>query len=58
MVRKMICGNINQVDNMEEGKYIIGLKDGIWKSYYPDGKLRFKGNFSQGNPDGQYNLLL
>jgi uncharacterized protein len=40
-------------DNTEEGKYIIGLKDGTWKSFYPDGKLRFKGNFSQGNPDGQ-----
>jgi uncharacterized protein len=39
-------------DNIEEGKYIMGLKDGPWKSYYPDGKLRFKGNFSQGNPDG------
>jgi antitoxin component YwqK of YwqJK toxin-antitoxin module len=40
-------------DNMEAGKYIIGLKDGLWKSYYSDGKLRFKGNFVQGNPDGQ-----
>jgi antitoxin component YwqK of YwqJK toxin-antitoxin module len=40
-------------DNMEEGKYIIGLKDGFWKSYYLEGKLRFKGNFIQGNPDGQ-----
>jgi antitoxin component YwqK of YwqJK toxin-antitoxin module len=40
-------------DNMEEGKYIIGLKDGLWKSYYSDRKLRFKGNFIQGNPDGQ-----
>jgi antitoxin component YwqK of YwqJK toxin-antitoxin module len=40
-------------DNMEEGKYIIGLKDGLWKSYYSDEKLRFKGNFVQGNPDGQ-----
>jgi antitoxin component YwqK of YwqJK toxin-antitoxin module len=40
-------------DNTEEGKYIVGLKDGVWKSFYPDGKLRFKGNFIQGNPDGQ-----
>jgi uncharacterized protein len=39
--------------NTEEGKYIIGLKDGTWKSFYPDGKLRFKGNFVQGNPDGR-----
>jgi antitoxin component YwqK of YwqJK toxin-antitoxin module len=41
-------------DNTEEGKYIIGLKDGLWKSYYSDGTLRFKGNYIQGNPDGQH----
>ena len=41
-------------DNTEEGKYIIGLKDGIWKSFFADGKLRFKGNYNQGNPDGQH----
>jgi uncharacterized protein len=41
-------------DLTEEGKYIIGLKDGQWKSYYPSGKLRFKGGFVQGNPDGQH----
>jgi antitoxin component YwqK of YwqJK toxin-antitoxin module len=23
------------------------------KSYFPDGKIRFKGNYIQGNPDGQ-----
>ncbi|MCX6332892.1 MAG: hypothetical protein NT092_01130 [Bacteroidia bacterium] len=40
-------------DNNEEGKYIIGLKDGLWKSFYSDGTLRFKGNYVQGNPDGQ-----
>jgi antitoxin component YwqK of YwqJK toxin-antitoxin module len=39
-------------DYTEEGKYIIGLKDGVWKAYYPDGKLKFKGSFIQGNPDG------
>jgi len=36
----------------EEGKYILGLKDGIWKSYYGNGKLEFKGKFVQGSPDG------
>jgi antitoxin component YwqK of YwqJK toxin-antitoxin module len=43
-------------NSTEEGKYIIGLKDGIWKSYYPDGTLKFKGNFVQGNPDGKQTL--
>jgi antitoxin component YwqK of YwqJK toxin-antitoxin module len=36
----------------EDGKYLTGLKDGLWKSYYTNGKLMFKGNFIQGNPDG------
>jgi uncharacterized protein len=48
---KVKSGNIT-----EEGKYIIGLKDGLWKSYYPDGKLRSKGSYVQGNPDGQQML--
>ena len=34
-------------DNTEEGKYIIGLRDGLWKSYYPDNKLKFKGNLDR-----------
>jgi uncharacterized protein len=41
-------------DNSEEGKYILGLRDGLWKSYYPDGKLRSKGDWVQGNPDGEH----
>ena len=40
-------------DYTEEGKYIIGLKDGVWRSYYTNRKLKFKGNFVQGNPDGK-----
>jgi antitoxin component YwqK of YwqJK toxin-antitoxin module len=39
-------------DFTEEGKFIMGLKDGVWKSYYTSGKLKFKGNYVQGNPDG------
>jgi len=38
----------------EEGNYIIGLKDGMWKAYYPNGKLLFKGSFVQDNPDGDH----
>jgi len=40
-------------DLTEQGRYIIGLKDGIWRSYYPDEKIKFKGNFIQGNPQGK-----
>ncbi|MBK7711213.1 MAG: hypothetical protein IPJ37_09885 [Bacteroidales bacterium] len=41
-------------DNTEVGKYILGLKDGLWKTYYPEEKLKSKGNFVQGNPDGSH----
>jgi uncharacterized protein len=40
----------------EEGKYITGLKDGTWKSFYGNGKIKFKGDFVQGNPDGLQNF--
>jgi antitoxin component YwqK of YwqJK toxin-antitoxin module len=39
-------------DFTEEGKFIIGLKDGVWRSYYTNGKLKYKGSFVQGNPNG------
>jgi uncharacterized protein len=39
---------------IEQGKYITGLRDGVWKSFYPDEKLKFKGNFIQGNADGTH----
>ena len=29
------------------------MRDGVWKSYYDNEKLKFKGNYVQGNPDGQ-----
>jgi uncharacterized protein len=43
-------------NNEEVGKYIVGLRDGLWKSYYPEEKLRSRGSFLQGNPDGQHML--
>jgi len=41
-------------DNTEVGKYILGLRDGVWKSYYPEDKLKSKGSWVQGNPDGTH----
>jgi len=41
-------------DFTEVGKYIIGLKDGIWKAYYTNGNPKSKGNYIQGNPDGEH----
>jgi uncharacterized protein len=41
-------------DNTEKGKYIGDLKDGKWQSFYSNGKLKYQGNFIQGNPDGEH----
>jgi len=43
-------------DNTEEGTYLLGLRDGEWKSYYPNGKIRFRGDYKQGNPEGHHLL--
>ena len=38
----------------EEGSYIMGLKNGMWKTYYLDGQPYHSGNFVQGVPDGRH----
>jgi antitoxin component YwqK of YwqJK toxin-antitoxin module len=43
-------------DNTEEGNYLLGLRDGEWKAYYPNEKLRFRGEYRQGNPVGHHTL--
>ena len=30
------------------------MRDGPWKAVYPNGKLRFRGDYNQGNPDGHH----
>lgn len=47
---------INTGDNTEEGTYLLGLRNGQWRSWYPDGRLRFRGEYKQGNPDGHHIL--
>ena len=44
----------NVGDAREEGNYIMGLKNGMWKTYYTDGQLHHSGNFVQGHPDGRH----
>lgn len=41
-------------DNIEKGKYVVGLKEGIWREYYINGVLKSEGNYVQGNPDGKF----
>ncbi len=44
----------NVGDHTQEGIYKQGLRDDVWKYYFPDGKLKFEGRFIQGNPDGKH----
>jgi antitoxin component YwqK of YwqJK toxin-antitoxin module len=41
-------------DHEERGSYVIGLREGIWKYFYSDGKLEYEGMYSQGNPDKKH----
>ena len=41
-------------DQVEKGKYITGLRDGIWEYYYPDGSVKYSGYYVQGLPDGRH----
>ena len=38
----------------EEGNYIMGQKNGMWKTYHKDGQLYHTGNFVQGDADGRH----
>jgi antitoxin component YwqK of YwqJK toxin-antitoxin module len=41
-------------DYKETGQYTLGYKNGIWKSYYKNGKLAFIGLFDEGQPKGKH----
>ena len=42
-------------DYKEIGKYKEDRRTGVWKHFYtPGGKVRFAGNFIDGNPDGKH----
>ncbi len=41
-------------DHQERGSYVIGLREGVWKYYFHDGKLKYEGIYSQGNPDKRH----
>jgi antitoxin component YwqK of YwqJK toxin-antitoxin module len=47
---------INAGDVREEGDFIAGAKNGIWKTFYDNGKLYHKGFFVQGNPNGRHDF--
>lgn len=42
-------------DYREEGVYKSDRREGVWKHYYnSNGRVRFEGNFIDGNPDGKH----
>ena len=41
-------------DHQEQGRYLIGLREGVWKYFFNDGKLKYEGLYSQGNPDKRH----
>ena len=41
-------------DVREEGNYIMGFKDGVWKTYHREGQLYHTGKFVHGDPDGRH----
>ena len=41
-------------DHTEKGNYVIGLREGVWTHYYKNGKLKYEGTYSQGNPDKKH----
>jgi antitoxin component YwqK of YwqJK toxin-antitoxin module len=41
-------------DHREEGSYVAGLQQGMWKSYYPSGKVKNEGKFEQGRESGKH----
>jgi len=43
-------------DYFEEGNYVVGLREGVWKHYYQSGEIKYQGNFVQGNPQKKHKL--
>lgn len=41
-------------DTKEEGEYMDGVRNGLWKSYYSDGNPLFIGKFIDDNPNGEH----
>ncbi len=41
-------------DFKEVGSFVLGYKDGLWHSYYKNGKIAFKGEYNDGEPIGKH----
>lgn len=43
-------------EKVEEGNYKDNRKEGLWKKYWPGGKIRNEINYTNGKPQGEYKL--
>ena len=41
-------------DHREEGNYIVGLRDGMWRYLDDEGNVLYRGRYVQDNPDGYH----
>lgn len=41
-------------DYKEEGEFMLGEKNGVWRSYYLNGKIAFVGVYDEGEPKGKH----
>jgi len=48
--RKKVYWLYEYGDHREEGEYKAGMRSGLWKHFYPDGKKAFEGRFIEDNP--------
>ena len=39
---------------VEEGNFISNRKDGLWKKYYPNGKIKSEIEYKNGKPSGKF----
>lgn len=41
-------------DHREEGEYQNGLRNGLWKYFFPNGQIHFEGSYIDGNNNGKH----
>lgn len=41
-------------DHREEGSYVAGQPNGLWKHYFPSGKVKYEGKYEQGRENGKH----
>jgi hypothetical protein len=51
--------DIEETDRFKyiEGAFVDGLRQGLWKTYYPDGTVRIAENYNKNLKDGLYELF-